>query len=416
MRKITIAGVLLLCLLATGLTACDEMGLEKEAPPQEVQVQRGDITVDVSGSGNIEVFKDAKLTFGVGGRIDRIYVEEGDEVGKGDVIAELETGALDLAVAQAEVAVTKARTDITQAEVALKTAEYNLEQTQSSYTLEDINEAKANIVIAQRDLDAVLFTLSKYEEGTAGYIEYQEIVIYAEARMKAAEDRYDAILTGMDSKEVAIKRLQVKAAEQAVELATESLTLANKSLSQAQKQRDDATITAPFGGTVVAVYVDEKDTVSTMNPVAYLIDISMMELKVDVDEVDIASVKPGQKAVVEVDALPDLELEGKVNLISDVSKQEGGVVIYEVKVRFDVADDSGLKSGMSANTNIIIEEKTDVLLVPSRAIKRNSSGYTVVEAVLADGNKEKVVTTGLTDGFQTEIITGLSEGDVIMSR
>ena len=416
MKKITITGVLLLCLLMTGLTACAEMGGEKEAEPQEIQVQRGDITVDVSGSGNIEVFQDAKLTFGVGGRINRIYVEEGDKVGKGDVIAELETGALDLAVAQAELAVTKAQADITQAEVALKTAEYNLEQSQSSYTLEDINEAKANIVIAQRDLDAVLFTLSKYEEGTPGYKEYQETVIYAETRLNAAQDRYDAILTGTDSEEVAIKRLQVEAAEQAVELANESLTLANKSLAQAQEQRDDATINAPFSGTIAAVYVDEKDTVSTMNPVAYLIDTSMMELKVDVDEIDIASVKPGQKAVVEVDALPDLELEGKVNLISDVSKQEGGVVIYEVKVRFDVAEDSGLRGGMSANTDIIIEEKTDVLLVPNRAIKRNSNGYTVVEAVLADGTKEKVVTTGLTDGFQTEITGGLSEGDLIMSR
>ncbi len=416
MKKITITGVLLMCLLLTGLTACNEMGLEKDTPPQETEVQRGDITVDVSGSGNIEVFKDATLTFGVGGRINRIYFEEGDKVSKGDVIAELETDALDLAVAQAELAITKAQADITQAEVALKTAKYNLEQSQSSYTLEDINDAKANITLAQRDLDTVIFTLSKYEEGTPGYIEYQEIVVYAEARLTAAEDRLDAILTGTDSEEVAIKRLQVEAAEQAVGLANESLTLADKSLSQAQKQRKDATITAPFGGTIAIVYVDEKDTVSTLNPVTYLIDTSMMELKVDVDEIDIASVKPEQKAIIEVDALPELELEGTVNLISDMAKQEGGVIVYEVKVRFEVAEDSGLKGGMSANTNIIIKEKTDVLLVPSRAIKRNSNGYTVVEAVLVGGTEEKIVTTGLSDGFQTEIISGLSEGDLIMSR
>ena len=54
--------------------------------------------------------------------------------------------------------------------------------------------------------------------------------------------------------------------------------------------------------------------------------------------------------------------------------------------------------------------------MPNRAVKRNSNGYTVVEAVLAGGTEEKIVTTGISDGFQTEIIKGLSEGELIMSR
>ncbi|MFC1920421.1 efflux RND transporter periplasmic adaptor subunit [Chloroflexota bacterium] len=416
MKKIAIVGVLLMCLLLTGVTACAGASDDKETAGEAVSVGRGDIAVDVSGSGNIDVYKDIKLTFGVGGRVKKIYVEEGEEVSRGDMIAELDTSALELARTQAEVAVTKAQADITQAEIALKTAEYNLEQSQSSYTLEDINAAKADIVIAQRDLDVVIRTLSKYEEGTVGYDDFQKTVKFAETRFSAAEDRLNAILMGTDSEEVAIKRLQVDLATQSVELANQALVLANKSLVQAQKQIDDASISAPFAGTVASVSVDEMDTVSSMSQIAYLIDTTMMELKVDVDEIDIADVRLGQRAIIEVDALPALELEGEVVFISQLSKEEGGVIIYEVKVRFEVAEDNGLKSGMSASTNIIVNEKTDVLLVPNRAIKRNDNGYTVVEVVLAGGTEEKIVTTGISDGFQIEIIKGLEEGQLILNR
>ena len=71
---------------------------------------------------------------------------------------------------------------------------------------------------------------------------------------------------------------------------------------------------------------------------------------------------------------------------------------------------------MSASTDIVIEERTGVLLVPSRAVKRNSDGESVVQVVLDDGTEEKRITTGISDGFQTEIIRGLEEGDKIMSR
>ncbi len=417
MRKLTIVGVLLLVLVLTGMTACNPMGSEGEATNELVEVERGDLMVTVSGSGNIDVYEEMSLTFGIGGRIEEILVEEGDEVEEGDVLARLETDALELAVTQAQVAVTKAQTDITQVEVALKTAEYNLEQTQSTYSLEDIKAAEADIVVAKRDLDEVLWTLSKYDEGTPGWEAYQKILIFAQARVNAAEDKLDAILMGTDSEEVAIKKLQVELAAQSVELANQSLVLAEKSLEQSRKQLDNTTITAPFTGIVAAVNAKEKDTVTTMNPIVYLIDPSRMELKVDVDEIDVADVKLGQKAIIEVDALPDLELEGEVSFISQLPKEEGGVIVYEVKVRFDVGDGSGLKDGMSASTDIVVKERTGVLLVPSRAVKRNSDGDTVVEVSMVGGeNQERVVTVGISDGFQTEIISGLEEGEVVVGR
>jgi HlyD family secretion protein len=416
MKKIAVVGIVLLCLVLTGITGCAEMPGQSESNGEPVEVERGDLTVTVSGSGNIEVYEELTLTFGVAGRVEEVSVEEGDSIGEGEMLARLDTEALQLAVAQAEVAVTKAGADVTQAKVALKTAEYNLEQAKTTYTLAEIKAVEADISIAEKDLAEVMWTLNHYEEGTLGWENYQKYVTQAQARLDAYQDQLDAMLLGSDTKEVAIKRLQVELAEQSLALAEESLTLAGQSLEYAQKQLADAVVTAPFSGVVARVYIDEQDTVSTASPVIHLIDPGMMELKVDVDEIDIADVKIGQKAVIEVDALSDLELEGEVSSISQLPKEEGGVIIFDVKVRFDAAEGSGLKGGMSASTDIIVKERTGVLLVPSRAVKKNSDGDTVVEVVSGGKTEEKKVVTGISDGFDTEIVSGLSGGEMVSIR
>ncbi|TET68305.1 MAG: biotin/lipoyl-binding protein, partial [Dehalococcoidia bacterium] len=117
---------LLLCLILVSLTACNPFGDDEETTQQLVEVARGDLIVSVSGSGNIEASREARLSFGSGGRIDRIYVEEGDQVSKGEVLAELDTDALELAKTQAEVALTQAQLARTQAQLSQQTTEYEL--------------------------------------------------------------------------------------------------------------------------------------------------------------------------------------------------------------------------------------------------------------------------------------------------
>ncbi|MFC2021644.1 efflux RND transporter periplasmic adaptor subunit [Chloroflexota bacterium] len=444
MRRWRTITVLLLCLVLASATACNPFGGEKEVNEELVEVVRGDLSVTVSGSGTIEVSNETKLTFGIGGRIDKIYVEEGDKVSEGDVLAKLETDTLELAMnqakvayAQAEVAVTEAEVAViqygaavTEAEVNLKNAEINLEQTTKTSTFTDIRIAQAAMDSAERDLDDALIILSKYDEGTLGYGGYQKIVVQVQARYQTAKDRYDAMLLGFGTKEVLAKKQQVDAAEQTLEVARQSLELAKlspelarqllelaqQSLEQAQKQLDKAAITAPFDSVVASVAVDKKDTVSTATTIVHLIDPSSMELEVQVDEIDVTEVKPGQRAIIEVDALPATLLEGKVSSISLLPKEEAGVIVYDVTVDFDVAEGIGLRAGMSATADIITAERNNVLLVPDRAIKQDSQGNPVVEVVVNEQIEERVVVTGISDGFETEISDGLEEGEMVERR
>jgi len=444
-----IVAVSLLCLVLTGSIACSPFGGdEEEVIQQPTEVVRGDLTVSVSGSGNLEVANDVKLAFGTGGKIDEIYIEEGDEVGKGEALARLDTDDLELALinaqvaqnqaevvqTQAQLAQTQAEVAQTQAEVALETAKFNLDRMENVQEVkDDIEEAEWEVKIAQMRLKEAIE--SESAKGDIGYW----VRAVAEAQLKLlqaqedlaellAEDEYASLIVD----EVKIKALQVKAAEQSVEQTKQSvkatkqsveqvklsLEQAKKSVEHAQKQLDEATITAPFDGLIASVDAKEGDIIPspTMGPktIIYLIDPTSMELSAEVDEIDIAEVKPGQRAIIEVDALPTLQLEDKVISISQLPSTQAGVVVYKVRIGLDVSPESGLKVGMSADADIIINERSNVLLVPSRAIRQDSQGNPVVKVMVNEQVEERTVVSGISDGYQTEILDGLNEGDVVV--
>jgi RND family efflux transporter MFP subunit len=207
----------------------------------------------------------------------------------------------------------------------------------------------------------------------------------------------------------------VEAAESQLKAAELQLKAAELAVTETQKQLDEAVITAPFDGEVASVHAEEGDIYSpTGMPVIHLIDLTSMELEVEVDEIDVAEVKPGQRAIIEVDALPALQLEGEVASISLLSKKLGGLVLYEVTIGFDVPQGYNLKIGMSAIADIIFEERNYVLLVPNRAITQDSQGNPVVKVMVDEEIEERPVVTGISNGFDTEIVGGLNEGDVVV--
>jgi len=165
---------------------------------------------------------------------------------------------------------------------------------------------------------------------------------------------------------------------------------------------------------VASVDADEGDNISTVTTIVHLIDLTSMQLIAEVDEIDIAEVKLGQRTIIEVDALPALQLEGKVTSISLLPEVEAGVIVYEVKIAFDAPLDFELKVGMSVDTDIIINERKDVLLVPNRAITQDSQGNPIVRVVVDDEIEERPVVTGISDGYDTEIVDGLNEGETVV--
>jgi len=347
MKKRTIIALLLSVMLA-GAAACNvgQTGTTQEL----VKVTRGDLALTVSGSGSIEVPNDQKLAFDIPGKIDRVYVKEGDRVRKGAPVASLTTEALQLAVKQAEV----------------------------------------------------------------GRAQAEAAVIQAQASVKAAELALSLALMQNIPDDAAIKRLQVEAARQARTAAEQAAALADDSLAEAKRQLDAATLVAGFDGIIGRLNVKAGDTVSPMVVVAEIVDPSEMRLKVQVDEIDIASVRVGQTASLQVDALPSLEITGNVTAIALLPTLLTGVVTYDATVSFTPPPASGLRIGMSATADIVTARRTGVLLIPERAVGQNSQGQTVVKVQANGKTEERIVVVGITDGIQTEVISGLSEGETVV--
>ncbi|MFC1937560.1 efflux RND transporter periplasmic adaptor subunit [Chloroflexota bacterium] len=370
MKGLRIVAVCLLCLALIVSVACAGGG--EEASRQEVEVKRGDLSVTVSGSGNLDVSNEKNLAFGAGGKIDKIYIDEGDKVSEGEVLATLDTDTLELAL-------TQAKTGQVQAEAAILQAK----------------AAQAQATAARNDMEYNLDQLKKVLRAS------HERIKLAESYLAAAEE-------------------QVKAAESQIAAAESQLEAAKQAVTETQRQLDETSITAPFDGLVANVSAKEGDIVPPPSmgakTIIHLIDTATMELNAEVDEIDIADVELGQRAIIEVDALPVLQLEGKVISISLLPEMVGGVVVYEVEIGLDISPDSMLKVGMSATADIVINERNNILLVPDRAIGEGPDGPTVKVTVGEDTEEtqERPVVIGISDGFDTEIVSGIEEGEVVV--
>ncbi|MFH1638894.1 MAG: efflux RND transporter periplasmic adaptor subunit [Chloroflexota bacterium] len=409
--------LVLVALLLVTANAASCTGRADDVQRQFVDVKRGDIEVTVAADGNLSLIRDRKLTFGTSGTISEINVEEGDMVTEGQMIARLDTESLELAINTAELAVKVATLDLEIATDAYKKITYPY--TYYTFAL-GIPESVAAIAEAQLALDSarqevtVGLDAAQYTEITSQLQKAKDSLVTAKERLSRGQGP-DLFVTG----QLPIATFwTLRDTQLAMEKAGIGL---EKSKNDLQKVRDElpkTVITAPFSGLIAAVNAKVDDKISSQEynskVIFMLIEPDRFELKATVDEIDVARVAIGQKTVITLDAMLDMELEGTVTYISPLSRTEGGVVFYEVEIGIDGSGSNGLRSGMTAKADIITEKKTDVLLVPDRAIYRNSDGDTVIK-IEGDGEaRERVISTGISDGILTEVSEGLSETDVVI--
>jgi HlyD family secretion protein len=210
----------------------------------------------------------------------------------------------------------------------------------------------------------------------------------------------------------------------------DSLDVASQQLSLRQKEQayNDYFIRAPFAGIVGKMNVKVADSVSGSSVVATIVSAKKIA-DISLNEVDVSKISVGNKATLTFDAIEGLTISGEVTEIDQVGTVTQGVVTYNVKIVFDT-DDIRIKPGMSVSAAIITEVKSNVLTVPNGAVK--SSGGTnyvlVFDPPLAAGTSgtvgiasavapiEKTVEVGTSNDTETEILSGISEGQQVVSR
>ncbi|MFH1583478.1 MAG: HlyD family efflux transporter periplasmic adaptor subunit [Candidatus Falkowbacteria bacterium] len=275
-----------------------------------------------------------------------------------------------------------------------------------------ITTYKTNLATYAGQANTVLSNLSSAQ---ATIKNDKEAITTAENNLKSLDQNQPldlaAAINNLEERQSALATL--KACPDLLDIRSQELSLQQKrnALYDAQAALADYTIKAPFDGVIGTVNLKVGDAASgviaTLMTKQHIAEISL-------NEVDVAKIKIGNKATLTFDAIDDLSISGQVAEIDALGTVTQGVVTYNVKIVFDTQDER-VKSGMSANATIIIDSKVDVLLAPSSAIKNDGSDYAEMLDNLGQPQKKPVV-IGASDDTMTEIISGVNEGDKIITQ
>lgn len=206
----------------------------------------------------------------------------------------------------------------------------------------------------------------------------------------------------------------------------------NNTLKDAKEKLSNYYIRAPFDGTIAKMNIKNadsvsSDSVSSGSSIATLVTEQKLA-EISLNEVDVSKVKIGNKAIITLDAISDLSISGKVVEMDTIGTVSQGVVTYSVKISFD-AQDERIKSGMSLSVSIMTDVKQDVLTAPSSSIKYQNGSYYIELAEGIDENavldpkgmavsasSKTPIEVGLANDEVTEIISGITEGDIAIVR
>jgi HlyD family secretion protein len=262
-----------------------------------------------------------------------------------------------------------------------------------------IEDAQAAVRAAQA---GVLQAKSSAEPQRRGA---ESAVAAAQAQRDIAQAQLDLLLSGATAAEIAAAQSQVDQSQVA--------------LDSALLELERATLRAPFEGTVSWVDIELGQYVSPQTPAVTLVNDRQFSIEADVDEADIGWLQVGQEVRVTLDAFPGRSLAGRIAAILPSATTDLGVVSYRVTIALDPAapesDPLPLRGGMTADAEIVREQREDVLLIPNRAIWIDAqSGRPFVER---DVDGQVVVTfieQGLSNDEFSEVIDGLQEGDLLL--
>jgi len=378
--------LLFLILLLATVAACSSTNPDSAPPAQAAappapavaietaKVEFRDIERFVEAVGTLDPNEEVTVSNQVDGALDKLFVDLGDAVRQGQVIAQLDTRELELAVNQQSAAL--------QQELArLGLADANASVNES--TTSQVRQAEATFEEARLRLDRVK-KLSN--EG-----------VLPKQQLDEQQARYD------------IAEAAVRSARETVRNIHATIAARKAALALGEKKLADARITAPMSGFVKDRLVSEGAYLKSNTPVVTIVQNSPLKLRVEVPESAITSVRSGRLVEFTVDAYSDRKFEGRISRLSPSVNQQSRTLKLEALVS---NTDGSLKPGLFARVTIQTDRKDEVLIVPSEALFTFAGLEKLF--VVADGKvSERIVRSGGRINGHVEIVEGIKEGEVV---
>jgi HlyD family secretion protein len=360
-RLLRIFGVLLVITIVGGAGYAWFRGRDAgESEFKLVTVERGAITEKAVAIGQVEPRLEFKVKSKISGIVKRCAVEVGDRVVAGDAMFEIVPDPTPTELVEAQRRLDAAQSGFTRAE-----AEWNRTRELAGEGITAANEL---------DVSREAFELAKIE----------------------------------------------------LESARDNLDLTRKGRIAGRGRSMESVIRAPAAGIVLARDVDPGDPVVPLTSfqagteLATVADMSDLIFRGTVDEIDVGKLEPGVEARLKVGALPGAVVTGRLSRIAPQAREEEGARLFDVEIEIEPDGAVMLRAGYSANADLVITEKQDILVIPERLVLFEDDGATTFVEIPGEGPEAEPrkieIETGLSDGLNIEVISGLDEGDEVIQR
>lgn len=380
-KKFRFAAALLVIVAAAGGGGWWWLNREPAIQYKSVPVVRTTLQSTIQATGTLNPVETVDVGTQISGTIEALYFDYNSEVKAGQLIALMDSATQEADVAQGEASLASAKAEVLNAQAALTVAEKNLRRTR---------ELAEHDLVAKADVDA----------DTSTWLQAKANLASAEARVKQQ----------------------------------------SASLERSKINLGYTKIYSPVDGVIVAKNVEEGQTVAasyqTPSIAEIARDLTQMQVEVNVDEADIGGVHEGQPAEFTVDTFPRDSFTGSVSQVRLSPTTENNIVTYTVIVKVDNPDGK-LLPGMTANVSLILDKRDDILVVPNSAFRfkpvtgqsvevgppgpgrKSNIAAVTAPAVYLLGDKDKPVKAeverGITDGQNTEVVSGLEEGQRVIT-
>ena len=380
----------LVAAIVLGITVAARGNTTKFEPSQLAKAERGEIARSVVATGKVQPITKVEVKSKASGIVTRLDTDINAHVHQGQVLAQLDQQEiLDQVAAQ---------------KAMLTAAESNARAAAASIEYDKVNAEAPDLPMYKHTYDRAL------EMSKEGVVSQQSL-----------DDAQQKYLFAANTRDKAVSQINVDTSK--LRQAQAQVAQNQASLKQLEEQLSYTTITSPMDGTILSRDVEMGDAVSSilvLGSTATLVmtigDTRQVYVQGKVDEADIGKVYLGQPARIKVESFKDKTFLGKVTKIAPLGVEKDNVTTFEVRVSIDNPGGE-LKTNMTANAEILLDEHKNVLTVPEQAVIYDNNGNASVEVPdpkQKTGRRKVSIQAGISNGTKTEILSGLNSGDTVI--
>ena len=347
------------------------------------------ITSNTTQVGTVKAFEESKVSSKVSGKVVKIYVQEGDPVGRGRTLCVLDQMDLSAQLNQANAGLGVAKAGLNK--VVAGSREENIEQAKSG-----VRQAKANFENAKVNFDRT-------------YELYKKSVIPKQS-YDTAETQYKVSKESLRTAQEQLKMLKSGATKEDILLSKAQVNQARSNVDVVRQQLNNTYVTSPFSGVVAQKLVNLGEVISPTTPLFNIVQMDTVRIRVDLAESLIKYFSKGKESKIKLDAYPDKIFTGTIGNISPIVNVQSRTFWVEI---FVSNPQHVIKPGMFARVTFNLETHAKVLTVPLESvINKGESKYVyIVKDNIASLSPR--LNTGITTNSQVEILYGLKEGDQV---